>query len=397
MEKKTVRDVPVEAKRVLVRVDFNVPQDKKGNITDDTRLRESLPTIRYLLEHKAKTILCSHLGRPEGKVDAIYSLAPVGKRLSELLGQPVLTAKDCIGPEAEEAVAKLKVGQVLLLENLRFHKEEEENSPAFAQALARLGEIFVNDAFGTTHRAHASVVGVTRYLPAVAGFLLEKEINALGKALDNPVRPLAAIVGGAKVSDKIAILEHILSKVNILLVGGGMANTFLRAQGYNLGHSLVEEDRLDFARGLLAEAKKRGVTLLLPVDVVAAPTLDGGAEAKSVAVAKVPSDWQVGDIGPETVKLFGEQLRKSGTVIWNGPVGAFELSAFSKGTQEIARLLATLDKAITVVGGGSTAEAVEAMGLASKMTHVSTGGGASLRFLEGKTLPGVAALQDKLT
>ena len=394
MNKKTVRDINVAGKRVLVRVDFNVPQDKKtGEITDDTRIKAALSTIRYLIDVKAKVILCSHLGRPKG-VTPELSLKPVAVRLAKLLGKPVQTADDCVGPKAEAAAAALKDGEVLLLENLRFHDEEEKNDPAFAKSLASLAEVYVNDAFGTAHRAHASTAGVTKYLPAVAGFLMEKELEYLGKALTNPQRPFTMIVGGAKVSDKITMLENILPKVDALVIGGGMANTFLKAQGYDVGKSKVEDEQLDFARGLVAKAKAKGVHFLLPTDAVAAEKFDAASPSQTVAVDKIPKDWQMLDIGPETVKRFSEEIKKSRTVVWNGPLGVFEFPAFAKGTQAIAALLSTLN-ATTIIGGGDTAAAVEQQGLAGKMTHVSTGGGASLEFLEGKTLPGVAALLDK--
>jgi 3-phosphoglycerate kinase len=394
LNKKTVRDIDVAGKKVLVRVDFNVPQDKKtGEITDDTRIKAALPTIKYLTEHRAKVILCSHLGRPKG-VTPELTLKPIAQRLSKLLGQPVQIAGDCIGPRAEGVVALLKEGEVLLLENLRFHEEEEKNDPAFAKSLASLAEVYVNDAFGTAHRAHASTAGVTRYLPAVAGFLMEKELEYLGRALADPKRPFTMIVGGAKVSDKITMLENILPKVDTLVIGGGMANTFLKAQGYDVGRSKVENEQLDFAKGLVAKAKEKGVHLLLPTDGVVAEKFEASSPSQTVPVSKVPGDWQMLDIGPETVKQFSEEIRKSRTVVWNGPVGVFEFPAFAKGTQAIASLLATLN-ATTIIGGGDTAAAVEQQGLAGRMTHVSTGGGASLEFLEGKTLPGVAALLDK--
>lgn len=396
MSKKTVKDIVVQGKTVLVRVDFNVPQDPKtGKISDDTRLRASLPTINYLLDQKAKIVLCSHWGRPDGKVVESLRMAPVAKRLSELIRQPVLVAPDCIGPKVEAMVANLKPGEVLFLENLRFHREEEKNDPGFAQALARLGEVFVNDAFGTTHRAHASTAGVARYLPSVAGFLLEKELEMLGRALSNPERPFAAIIGGAKVSDKMAVLQNILTKVDVLLIGGGMANTFLAAQGYSVGQSTVEADRLDFARELLEKSKAKGVRLLLPEDVVVAEKIEASAQSKVVLVSQVPPSVKIGDIGPQTIASFSLELRKCNTVIWNGPLGVFEFAPFAAGTQAIARVMASLKGAITVVGGGSTAEVVEALGLADKMTHVSTGGGASLEFLEGKALPGVEVLLEK--
>lgn len=395
MKKQTVRDIEVKGKRVLVRVDFNVPQDKStGAITDDTRIRESLPTIQYLIGQGARVILCSHLGRPDGKVKENLRLAPVGKRLAELLGKPVVCTADCIGPEVEKAVRALKDGDVLLLENLRFHPEEEKNDPAFAKALAALAEVYVNDAFGTAHRAHASTAGVAGYLPAVAGFLMEKEIEYLGKALSDPDRPLAMVIGGAKVADKIALLENILEKVNVLLIGGGMANTFMRALGYDVGASKVENDQLDFARGLVTKAARKKVTLLLPVDGIAADEFKADAQHRAVTPGSVPAGWQILDIGPETIKKFTEELKRCRTVVWNGPVGVFEFEAFSKGSRAIAETLAGM-KATTIVGGGDTAAAVKKFGLTSKMSHVSTGGGASLEFLEGKTLPGVAVLRDR--
>ena len=394
MNKKTVRDIDVTGKRVLVRVDFNVPQDKKtSEITDDTRIKAALPTTKYLIEHKAKVILCSHLGRPKG-VTPELTLKPVAQRLAKLLGQPVQIAGDCVGPRAEGATLALKDGEVLLLENLRFHDEEEKNDPAFAKSLASLAEVYVNDAFGTAHRAHASTAGVAKYLPAVAGFLMEKELEYLGKALAEPKRPFVMIVGGAKVSDKITMLENILPKVDALVIGGGMANTFLKAQGYDVGKSKVENEQLDFARGLVAKAKEKGVHLLLPIDAVVAERFEAASPNQTVPVDKVPKDWQMLDIGPQTVMRFSEEIKKAHTVVWNGPLGVFEFPAFARGTQAIAALLAKLD-ATTIIGGGDTAAAVEQQGLAGKMTHVSTGGGASLEFLEGKTLPGVAALMDR--
>jgi len=395
VNKKTVRDIEVMGKRVLVRVDFNVPLDMKtGTITDDTRIRAVLPTIKYLVEAGAKVILCSHLGRPDGKVAEGLRMAPVGRRLSEILGLPVLTAPDCVGPDVEKLVKELAPGQLLLLENLRFHSTEEKNDPAFAQALARLADVFVNDAFGTAHRAHASTVGVAQRLPAVAGFLLEREISIMGKALEDPERPLGALIGGAKVSDKIGVLENVLNQVDSLLIAGGMGSTFLKALKYTVGESRVEEDKLGVAQWLVERAAEKGVHLLLPADVVVADKFDPEAKSKVVPVTKVPEGWYVMDIGPRTIELFEAKLRKCKTVIWNGPVGVFEFTKFAAGTRAVAAVLASL-KAVTVIGGGSTAEAVEQMGLADKMTHVSTGGGASLMLLEGKPLPGVAALLDK--
>ncbi|MDY6917493.1 MAG: phosphoglycerate kinase [Chloroflexota bacterium] len=396
MDKKTVRDVDVRGKRVLVRVDLNVPLDEKGTVIDDTRIRAVFPTVNYLVENKARVILCSHLGRPEGKVVPELSLAPVAKRLSELLGSQVDLAPDCVGADVEKAVAKLKKGSVLLLENLRFHIEEEANDSKFAWALAQLADIHVNDAFGTAHRTHASNVGVAEYLPSVAGLLMEREIDMLSEALDHPARPLTAIVGGAKIRDKIGVIENILSKVDSMLVGGGMVSTFLKALKYDVGESSVEVNKVDLAQWIIEKAKEKGVHLVLPTDVVVASTFAANAPMKVVPVSEVPATWYVMDIGPQTIELFEAKLRKSKTIIWNGPVGVFEFPKFAKGTEAIARVLVGLD-AITVIGGGSTAEAVVELGLVDKMTHVSTGGGASLRFLEGRPLPGVAVLQDKDT
>lgn len=395
MNKKTVRDIDVSGKRVLVRVDLNVPLDEEtGAISDDTRVRAVLPTIRYLIDRKALVILCSHLGRPEGKVVDELRLAPVARRLSEILGSPVEMAMDCIGLQVEEAVGRLKEGEVLLLENLRFHPEEEKNDPGFAQALARLADIYVNDAFGTAHRTHTSTVGIAEHLPAVAGFLMEKEIDVMDKALNDPVRPFAAIIGGAKISSKIGVIEHILERVDSLLIAGGMGSTFLKALKLDVGQSSIDKDKVGLAQWLMEKAAKKGVHLLLPSDVVVADRYTPNARSKTVPITGVPSGWYVMDIGPQTIELFEAKLQKCKTIIWNGPVGVFEFPKFSKGTQAIADLLAGLDST-TIIGGGSTAEAVEEMGLVDKITHVSTGGGASLKFLEGKTLPGVAVLQDK--
>jgi phosphoglycerate kinase len=396
MDKKTIRDIDLAGKRVLVRVDFNVPLDSNQHITDDTRIRAALPTIRYLLDQGAAVILMSHLGRPDGKVVEKLSLAPVARRLSELLGRPVQMATDCVGPAVEAQAKALQPGQVLLLENLRFHKEEEKNDPDFARQLAALGEVYVNDAFGTAHRAHASTEGVTRYLPGVAGFLMEKEINFLGSALENPRRPFVAIIGGAKVSDKIAVLERLIGMVDALLIGGGMANTFLKAEGYEIGDSLFEEGKLDVARDLVAKAN-RGLQFLLPTDVVIADRFAADATYKVVSRDDVPKGWRILDIGPKTVEAFRETLADAQTIVWNGTLGVAEMPAFAKGTDAIIEILAkrTQAGATTIIGGGDSAAAVEEAGAAEKMTHVSTGGGASLEFLEGRTLPGVAALQDK--
>lgn len=391
---KTIRDIDLKGKRVLVRVDFNVPQDKTTReITDDTRLRAALPTIRHLIDQGAKVILVSHLGRPDGQISDKLRLDPMAARLSQLLGRPVKKANDCVGPEVEEAVRNMQPGDVLLLENVRFHAEEEKNDPQFAKSLASLADIFVNDAFGTAHRAHASTAGVADYLPAVAGFLIEKEINALGGALNNPARPFAALIGGAKVSSKIKVLDNLISRVDSLLIGGAMACTFLKAQGHDMGRSLVEDDQLDFARKLMEQAKRQGIAFLLPVDAVAADRVEANAERKVVTTDKVPHDWMVLDIGPATVELFEKQLHTAKTVLWNGPMGVFELAPFAAGTRAMAALLAGLP-ANTIVGGGESVAAVEQLGLADRFTHVSTGGGASLEFIEGRTLPGVAALEE---
>jgi phosphoglycerate kinase len=393
----TVRDIEVTGKRVLVRVDFNVPINARtGAITDDSRIRASLSTIKYLIERKAKVILMSHLGRPKGKIVEEMRLTPVAQRLSRILGQPVGVAMDCIGPEVEKSVENMKAGDVLLLENLRFHPEEEAGSEDFARALARLGDVFVNDAFGTSHRAHASISGIAHYLPAVAGFLLEKEINTLGGLMENPVHPFTSIFGGAKVSDKVALLKNIMGKVDCLLIGGGMAATFLKAKSYEVGRSPVEIDTLDMAAELIKEAARSGTRLILPVDVVVADEIDRDAVGKVVSVDAIPPDKMIADIGPKTIENFRRELKKSRTVFWNGPVGVEEIPQFARGTQALAKLLPEL-KATTVVGGGSTAEVIEALRLAEKVTFVSTGGGASLEFLGGEELPGVVALRDKGT
>ena len=397
MNKKTIRDIDLAGKRVLVRVDFNVPLDSQQHITDDTRIRAALPTIRYLLDKGAAVILMSHLGRPDGKVVDTLKLAPVAQRLSELLGRPVEMAAESVGPAVEAQTRALQPGQVLLLENLRFHKEEEKNDPDFARQLAALGEVYVNDAFGTAHRAHASTEGVTHYLPGVAGFLMEKEINFLGSALEHPRRPFVAIIGGAKVSDKIAVLERLISMVDTLLIGGGMANTFLKAEGFEIGDSLFEESKLDIAGDLIAKARQRGIKFLLPVDVVVADRFAADATYKVVSYDNVPEGWRILDIGPKTIEAFREALADAQTIVWNGTLGVAEMPAFAKGTNALIEILAkrTRAGATTIIGGGDSAAAVEEVGAAEKMTHVSTGGGASLEFLEGRTLPGVAALQDK--
>ncbi|MGH2406175.1 MAG: phosphoglycerate kinase [bacterium] len=390
--KKTVRDVEVEGRRVLVRVDFNVPMED-GRITDDRRIREALPTIRHLVGRGAKVILASHLGRPKGRVDESLRLTPVAQRLSELLGRPVPLLPDCVGQAVEAAVARLNPGDVVLLENLRFHAEEEANDPAFAAALARLADLFVNDAFGTAHRAHASTVGVAAHLPAVAGLLMEKELRHLGQALEAPKRPFVAILGGKKVSDKIGVVQHLLTRADALLIGGGMAYTFLRAQGREIGASLCETDRLGLAAGLLEESARRGVSFRLPVDVVVATAPEASAEHKVVDARAIPPAWMGVDIGPKTASQFADAIAAAGTIIWNGPMGIFEIPAFAGGTRAVAEAMAK-SQAVTVVGGGDTAAAVEEFGLVDNMTHISTGGGASLEFLEGRELPGIAVLQD---
>jgi len=388
--KKTVRDISVKGKRVLVRVDFNVPLEN-GEVADDTRIRAVLPTIRYLLDRGAAVILMSHLGRPKGLVQEDLRLDPVGRRLSELLGQEVVKVDDCVGPEVERATKSLQSGQVLLLENLRFHPEEEENDQGFARQLASLADVYVNDAFGTAHRAHASTTGVTEYLPSVAGLLMERELQMLGDALANPTRPFVAVLGGAKVSDKIGVIRNLLNKVDLLLLGGGMANTFLKAQGHQVGESLVEDDSLALAKDILAQA---GGKLVLPVDVVVADAFAEDADTQTVGVEQVPPGWRILDIGPRTVGLFEDRLRSAGTVVWNGPMGVFEFPRFAAGTIALASSLAS-GPATTIVGGGDSIAALQQAGLAEKMTHVSTGGGASLEFLEGRVLPGVEALEDR--
>ncbi len=394
MNKMTVRDIEVSGKRVLVRVDFNVPLDEKRVITDDSRIQAALPTVRYLIGRGARVILISHLGRPKGKVIDELRLDVVAQRLSQILGQQVGVATDCIGLEVENSVASLQSGDVLLLENLRFHSDEETGSTSFAQSLARLADIFVNDAFGTSHRAHASIVGITNYLPAVAGLLLEKEVETLSHILQNPAHPFAALLGGAKISDKVGMLENIIGKADYLLIGGAMAPTFLKAKSYEVGQSLIEADMLDTATRLMGRAARKGVRLLLPVDVVVANELSTKAKAEVVSIENIPKDKQIVDIGPQTIRDFRKELRRCQTVFWNGPVGIYEIVRFAKGTRAMVRLLASL-KATTVIGGGSTADIAVKMKLADKMTFISTGGGASLRFLGGETLPGVEALLNK--
>jgi phosphoglycerate kinase len=394
MAKKTVRDIDVSGKRVLVRVDFNVPLDSAGNVTDDTRIKAALPTVKYLIGERAKVVLMSHLGRPKGKVDERYRMGPVADRLAQLLGAPVRKMDDCIGEQVRQAADSLGEGDVMLLENVRFYPGEEKNEPDFARQLAALGDILVNDAFGTAHRAHASNKGVAEFIPAVAGFLMEKEISMLSRVLSEPAKPFAAIIGGAKVSDKIGVIDNLLQKVNALLIGGGMANTFLKAGGLETGKSLLEEDKVDLAKQLMRRAEELGVTMLLPVDVVVAPEASPDVESKVVSVREIPGDAMALDIGPQTVQNFGARIKDAATVVWNGPMGVFEMEPFAGGTVAVARALAD-SNAVTVIGGGDSAAAVEKAGVADKITHISTGGGASLKFLEGKELPGVAALQDK--
>lgn len=393
MDKKTVRDLDVDGKKVLVRVDFNVPLNDKGEITDDTRITASLPTIQYLLEQKAAVILMAHLGRPKGQVKPELSLAPVAKHLGKLLGKKILFAPDCVGEAAQAAASKLKPGHILLLENLRFHKEEEKNDMEFAEKLASLADLYVNDGFGVSHRAHASVEGVTHFLPAAAGFLLEKEIQYVGQAVTNPLHPFVAIIGGAKVSDKIGVISNLLDKVDTLLIGGGMANTFLAAQGYKMGKSLVEEDKLDLAKELLAKAKKNKVNMLLPTDLVMAVAFAPDAEHVTEKVKNLNQAYMALDIGAETSKAYAEALADAKMIVWNGPMGVFEMDAFCKGTEAVAKAVAK-SRATSIVGGGDSVAAIEKLGLAKRITHISTGGGASLEYLEGKVLPGVAALDD---
>ena len=393
--KKTVQDIDVKGKKVLLRCDFNVPQDKAtGAITDDKRIVASLPTIRYLLEQNAAVIACSHLGKPKGEWKESLSLAPVAKRLSELLGQEVIFAKDIIGEDAKAKAAALQPGQIMLLENLRFDKGEEKNDPEFAKALASLAEVYVSDAFGTVHRAHASTAGVAAYLPAVSGFLIAKELEIMGGALADPKRPLVAILGGAKVSSKIGVINNLLDIADTIIVGGGMAYTFIKAMGGTVGTSLLEADWLDYCNEMMAKAKEKGVKLLLPVDTLCAAEFSADAKPELVDTMAIPDDRMGMDIGPKTIELFSAAVQDAGTVIWNGPMGVFEFPAFAEGTRAIAKALAATD-AITIVGGGDSAAAVAQLGYADQMTHISTGGGASLEFLEGKELPGVACLLDK--
>ncbi len=395
MNKKTVKDICVKGKKVLVRCDFNVPLDENKNITDETRINAALPTIKYLLDNGAAVILCSHLGRPKGEFNMKYSLAPVAKRLSEKLGFEVKLAKDVIGPDAKKLAAEVKPGEAILLENVRFQPEEEKNDPAFAKELASMADLYVSDAFGTVHRAHASTAGVAACLPAVAGFLIGKELDFLGSAVENPKRPFVAILGGAKVKDKIGVITNLLEKVDTLIIGGGMAYTFQKAMGKEIGKSLLDEERIDLAKDLMEKAKAKGVKLLLPVDNVCGSDFSNDCNIITVdADQGIPADYEGMDIGPKSVKLFSDAIKEAKTVVWNGPMGVFEFPNFAKGTLAIATAMAE-SNAITIIGGGDSAAAVTQMGLADRMSHISTGGGASLEFLEGKTLPGVACLEDK--
>lgn len=393
--KKTVSDMDIAGKKVLLRCDFNVPQDKAtGEITSDKRIVASLPTIQYLLDHGAAVIACSHLGKPKGEWKESLTLAPVAKRLSELLGKPVIFAKDIVGEDAKAKAAALQPGEILLLENLRFEKGEEKNDPEFAKELASLADVYVSDAFGTVHRAHASTAGVAAYLPAYAGLLVEKELSVMGKALENPKRPFVAILGGAKVSDKIGVIQNLLDKADTIMIGGGMAYTFLKAMGYSVGDSLLEADKVDFAREMIEQAQKKNVMFLLPVDTAIHTKFENTNEFMTVDVSMIPDGYMGLDIGPQTVELFSAAIRQAGTIVWNGPMGVFEFSAFAAGTEAVAKAVAE-SNAITIVGGGDSAAAVEKLGYADRMTHISTGGGASLEFLEGKDLPGVACLLDR--
>ncbi len=398
MNKMSIEDINIQNKRVLMRVDFNVPLDDKLNITDDTRIKAAIPTIKYALDKQAKVVLMSHLGRPDGKIVEKARLKPVAKRLGELLGKNVIVLNDCIGDEVKKTVSLMKPGEVALLENLRFHAEEEKNDPNFAKELASLGDIFVNDAFGSAHRAHASTEGVTQYLPSVAGFLIEKEIEYLGRVLQNPSRPFISILGGAKVSDKIGLIENIMDKVEAIIIGGGMAYTFLKVQGINIGNSKLEKEKLDLAKEILNKAKEKKVTISLPVDHIIADKFDASAQSKVTSDANIPDGWTGLDIGPKTIEIFKKILKPAKTIVWNGPLGVCEMKPFEKGSRDIANFIADLSasgKTVSVIGGGDTAAAIFQFGLEDKMSHISTGGGASLEFLEGKILPGLAALKDK--
>ena len=395
MSKTTIKDIDVNGKKVLLRCDFNVPLDENLNITDKTRIVAALPTIKYLLEHNAKLIVCSHLGRPKGQVKKEFSLAPVAKELSAQLGKEVKLAQDVTGPSAKELTSNMKDGDIVLLENVRFDPREEQNDDTLSQEFAALADIYVNDAFGTCHRAHASTAGVAKYLPSACGFLIEKELKALGDALNNPVRPFVAILGGKKVSDKIGVIDSLLEKVDTLLIGGGMAYTFYKSMGYGVGNSVCELDKLDLAKSLMQKAKDKGVKMLLPLDNKIGKEFKPDTESKVVKYSEIPDGWEGFDIGPETIKLYTEELQKAKTVLWNGPVGLFEFDQFAVGTNAIANCLANLKDCTTIIGGGDSAAAVTKAGLADKMSHISTGGGASLEFIEGKKLPGIECIQDK--
>lgn len=394
MNKKTIKDIDIKGKKVLVRCDFNVPYDENRTITDNRRIVAALPTIQYLIENNCKIILCSHLGRPKGEVKPEFSLDIVAKELSNLLGKEVKLSQDVVGEDAVKLASELKEGEVMLLENVRFEAGEEKNDEELSKKFASLAEIFVNDAFGTAHRAHSSTTGVASFLPAVSGFLIEKELNFLGTALENPERPFAAILGGKKVSDKIGVINSLLEKVDTLLIGGAMAYTFFKSMGYSVGNSICEEDKLDLAKELMEKAKAKGVKLMLPVDTKIGKEFDANTESKTVGYKEIPDGWEGFDIGEETIKLYAEELKNAKTVVWNGPLGLFEFEQFAIGTNSIAQTLANVD-AVKIIGGGDSAAAVEKAGLAEKFTHISTGGGASLEFLEGKKLPGIEALQDK--
>ena len=395
MNKKTIEDIDLKEKKVIVRCDFNVPLDENGNITDNRRIVGALDTIKYLLKENAKIILVSHLGRPKGKINPEFSLKPVAEELSKLLNKEIFLAEDIIGESAKKLTSNMKPGDIVLLENVRFDEREEKNDLNFAKELAMMAEVYVNDAFGTAHRAHSSTAGIAEYLPAVSGYLMEKELNFLGKSLENPERPFVAILGGKKVSDKIAVIESLLEKDDTLMIGGAMANTFLKAMGYEIGKSLYESDKLELANELIKKAEVKGAKLLLPIDVNMGKEFDKNTETKMVDIENVGNDWQIFDIGEKTINLYKNELQTAKTVIWNGPVGLFEFESFAVGTNRIAEILANLDNAITIIGGGDSAAAVEKSGLSNKMTHISTGGGASLEFLEGKKLPGVECLLDK--
>lgn len=394
MNKKTVKDIDVKGKKVLVRCDFNVPYDENRVITDNRRIVAALPTIKYLIENNCKVILCSHLGRPKGEVKPEFSLNIVAAELTKLLGQEVKIAKDVVGEDAKRLASELKEGEVMLLENVRYEAGEEKNDEELSKAFASLAEVYVNDAFGTAHRAHSSTTGVASYLPAVSGFLIEKELNFLGTALENPERPFMAILGGKKVSDKIGVIKALLEKVDVLMIGGAMAYTFFKSMGYNVGNSICEEDKLDLARELMEEAKEKGVKFMLPVDTKIGKEFDPNTESKTVKYTEIPDGWEGYDIGVETIEMYSKELQNAKTVVWNGPLGLFEFDQFAIGTNSIAKTLADVD-AVKIIGGGDSAAAVEKAGLAEKFTHISTGGGASLEFLEGKKLPGIEALQDK--